>query len=158
MALCTDSTTLTFNGDRADDGGSPEEVVLTISKYCIDPSPSYENYLSTYDTRVDTTFDFSPPTDGLYSVTYTGGVSGIIEYDDVMISFNANNEVGRQAKEDVNKMLCNTCLGDEYMYKKALIEMAGYITSCERFCEAASLLEEVVVEDCESKIRDCGCS
>ena len=157
MSLCVDSTTLTFDGVRADDGGEPEEVTLTITKYCLDPSPSFEGFLAAHDQRLDTTFLFSPPTDGEYRVVYTGNVSGIIETDDVIVKTHANNEIGKVSKDDVNKILCSDCPTSEYMYKKALVSMADEFAKCDRFCEAEQFLLDVIEDDCESKIRNCGC-
>lgn len=158
MGLCVDSTTLTFNGVRADDGGQPEELTLGITKFCIDPSPAFGSFVATFDARLDTTFLFSPPSDGSYQVVYTGGVTGIIETDNVLVKFRANNNIGALAKADSNKLLCNECLSDEYMLKKALIAMADNIFDCERLCEAEQFLLDIVNDDCGTKIGDCGCS
>ena len=136
MSLCKDSTELTFDGVRADDGGQPEEVTLVITKYCINDSPDYGGFVADYDKRVDVTFDFSPLEDGEYKVEYVGGVTGIIETDNVFVKQHAENNIGANAKADVKKMMCNTCLDDEYMFKKALVSMGVEFSQCERFCEA----------------------
>jgi hypothetical protein len=160
MGLCVDSQTLTFDGVRADDGGQPEEVTLTITKYSDDPTADPVNTYppEAYDTRYDTEIEFSPLRDGSYKVVYTGGVSGLIETDNVLVKIHSNKNIGHLACSDIKTLMCNSCTSDEYMHKKALSAMADAMSDCERFLEADAFLDDILnFDDCSNSLIN-GCS
>lgn len=159
MSLCAEAIeTFTYAGSRADDGGQPEELVVTITKYC--QIPSYTYGVDSYDLRADNTFTFHPTSDGSYKFVLTGGVSGVVMSLSFLVNTFAENNIGKLAQLDVEKLSCNKCLDCEYQYKKALLALANSQFACERFCEAEQQLLNIVnFDDCaKEKLGDCGCS
>ena len=76
----------------------------------------------------------------------------------MLVKHNAENEIGRLAKENIYKLKCNECIDGVYMFKKSLVSMAEALFGCGRYCGAEDLLASILLDDCGNKIKDCGCS
>lgn len=129
MSLCPISNeySFTYTGDRADDGGQPEELIAVVTKYGIEGDFSVEDY----DTRVDNDFTFIAYNDGSYNFKLTGNVSGVVMSLDFLVNHNSKRSIAQVVKDDFHSIMCGGCdQGEDYVLTRSLLEAADALIEC----------------------------
>lgn len=159
MSICPISNeySFTYEGVRADDGGTPEELIAVITKYGVNGDYSAEDY----DTEVDNDFTFIATNDGTYNFKLTGAVSGLVMNENFIVDFNTRRSISQLVKEDVDKMMCGGCdQGCYYVLAKALLASSSSLFQCGEMLEANNALDRinlVLKGGCPNKLCGGGC-
>jgi hypothetical protein len=154
MSVCLENTTYTFTLSGGHPGGG-ESLTASVFKYT--DSGLVEYALESYDPLVDSTFTFTPGTDGVYNFRVSGSVSGQLDYQDFLVDLTARSIVSGSIKDTVDSLMCGECPCDsckEYNSHLIVAEKAFKLGDYLKAYEALSKLQALY--NC-NKAYPCGC-